>query len=501
MTKTQKKRLGWWPNDTWAWPARSHHLLLSAALLPDPDAAGAALRTWLAENDLDDADFSEHRLLSAVATRLGARLDDLPDYRRLVGIQRLNWTKSRMAVRENQGALDILALAGIKIVLLKGAARVALDPEEQKSRTSYDLDILVADADFAEAAERLLDAGWQSARGESASGLIARLPSLRARNLKKGRFGDLDLHRHGYRPRHSSPTDDAALMSEAAPVDYYGIGVNVPRAEERLAMAMAHGGLDGASHSDWLVDCAQILTGSDLDWDAFRGIIARRNLSEAARIAIGYLRDGVGMDLGAGPATTLIGAGASGPRHWGNLLSAADPETLPPPLRATRRAVLALRRARDSGGEGPGGPPRHLAVMRRARGVSTGPVGLSTTLDFTPATSGVYRFQLDLSVTIAPGRRRAEFEITAHDRTICFLRALCLRERVGPGRVRFSGQFELRPGEGELDLRALPGTFLQPDAPPDARGRYGALPFVVNGFRAAPTARSARRRAGGRCTP
>jgi hypothetical protein len=143
------------PSLSWAWPQGGRHLLIVAAICPDEDRAFEAIQQWLRETDLDDATFAEHRLLSAITTRFDARLAHHPEYARLCGLQRLNWTKSRMAVSTAKPALQKMVDAGLSVILLKGACRIALDIAEQKSRTSYDLDLLLNHSDFANAIEIL----------------------------------------------------------------------------------------------------------------------------------------------------------------------------------------------------------------------------------------------------------------------------------------------------------------------------------------------------------
>lgn len=121
------------PNFAWAWPDGGRLQLLQAALNPDEGVARQALSTWLSQNNLDDASFPEHRLFAAISTRFGRGLEGLEEYPRLVGMQRLHWTQSRLAVSVNLPPLRKFVDLGLKPVLLKGAARVALDPTQQKS--------------------------------------------------------------------------------------------------------------------------------------------------------------------------------------------------------------------------------------------------------------------------------------------------------------------------------------------------------------------------------
>src|SRR5882757_4397993 len=111
------------PDYGWSWPTGSLDQLLKAALLPDEEAAGLCAARWLDENDIDKVSFREHRLLAAICDRFGRKLAAQPAYPRLAGLQKMLWTKSRMAMREAEPALQAMVDAGASVMLIKGASR------------------------------------------------------------------------------------------------------------------------------------------------------------------------------------------------------------------------------------------------------------------------------------------------------------------------------------------------------------------------------------------
>lgn len=473
------------PNVAWAWPPVKHHQLLGAALNPDKCEAMHFLRDWLDENELDDASFPEHRLLAAVATRLGKEIETLPEYGRLVGIQRLNWTKSRMAIKDIRPILESFTNAGLKVVLLKGASRVALDPGEQKSRTSYDVDVLLASDEFTTGFDLLSAAGWKSARGESPIGLRARLSSVRARNFKKGKFGDLDLHRIAYKPENASVQDDQQLFKDASPVSYYGLPCFVPSAEERLAIAVAHGGLSADSHSDWIVDCARIIEYEQIDWQKLRGILKRRHLSGHAEIAFGYLQNGLQIGM-----NDVAESGFGQKTGWmplsqiNSLIVARHPARMGMTLRAVRKLIIELRKARSTGRNRSGDTPRFLAVFRRSPGFNS---AVETVAGISGQDAGFegpgrYHMTLELEVNTASARRRAEFELNSATQNICSLKALAIRNYSGPGTIRFSGRISLGADGNLLFLNALPGKYLDGAPSSNELAAHAPLPFSVSKF-------------------
>ncbi|TGV76618.1 hypothetical protein EN801_037660, partial [Mesorhizobium sp. M00.F.Ca.ET.158.01.1.1] len=141
--------------------------LLKAALLADDDAAAGCAMEWLSANDIDLVSFREHRLLAAICDRFGRKLAGHSAYPRLVGLQKMLWTKSRMAMREAEPALQAMTDAGCLVMLIKGASRIALDASAQRGRVAHDIDILVRPQDMRTAFDVLRDRDWQIATGVS----------------------------------------------------------------------------------------------------------------------------------------------------------------------------------------------------------------------------------------------------------------------------------------------------------------------------------------------
>ncbi|MGB0498471.1 MAG: nucleotidyltransferase family protein, partial [Rubricella sp.] len=123
------------------WPDGPVHLLLQARLSPLPRAA-EAWAEWQAHHTVDDAGWAEVRLLAGLAgTRHGTISDDLA--RRIDGLRKFVWARNSLRLDRSVRILDALAAADIPVMLLKGGARVALEPRALAARFLRDLDLLV----------------------------------------------------------------------------------------------------------------------------------------------------------------------------------------------------------------------------------------------------------------------------------------------------------------------------------------------------------------------
>jgi hypothetical protein len=470
------------PDYGWVWPRGDHDQLLRAVLDADAEAALAGARAWLAGHDIDVATGRDLRLLTAVADRFGAALAGLPAYPRLKGLQRLHWSRSRLAEAAAAEILADLAARGLPFLLIKGAARIALDPAARRGRAAHDVDVLVRPADFGAVFDILHDHGWHAATGLGPLHLRSRLAGIRALNFLKGGYGDLDLHQAAYHPHQADAGDEAGLWTRAVAATYAGAAARVPAPADQIALAIGHGSLDAHVHSDWLVDIDRIVRRGGVDWDGLAEVLRRRRLQVPAAAALTYLGLGIGTPI---PATFLAGlvaeADAAGWRARAALLE-MKPRSDFTRVSGVARGVakmLRLWRARPAGGDGPlwrarwGRParlPEH-AGETAAIALPPAPAG---------AASRTLRLRLALKVALPAGRRRIEFELTGRDRFVMRLRYRKHRKAAGARLLVFSGTLALPAADDVLTLTARPARHLRPSSSPEERAAYAAVAFELD---------------------
>lgn len=447
------------PHPSWAWPQGGLDLLLQAVIGPDPVIALAAARQWFATQDIDTVGFAEHRLLMAVAARFGQALGDLPAYPRLAGLQRMLWTKARMALREVQPPLAQIAGAGIPVMLLKGAARLAVSPEDQKSRISHDTDILVAPGHFARALGILTAHRWQASTGESTLCLTARLATTRAVNLFYGHFGDIDLHQWGYGPAAALSSVEAALWQSAQAHRFLDVPVLAPAPEDRIALALSSSALDAHAHSDWLVDCARVLMRERVDPARLVSILQQADLVPQASVALSYLGDRIGIAV---PGLSDLRLQRSGwQRSVATVLQMKPRSDWTPLSRLARGVAKQVRKATDAAT-----PVVRSPWLRGRLGrLATGWQGRAQSPVLSPVAlgqlqPGQYHIDLALAVDLPGVRRRLEFELNQIASHVARLRSRALLRRRGWYSLRFSGQVTVAES-GTLWLESRPSKTLR----------------------------------------
>lgn len=475
------------PDYGWAWPRGEHDRLLRAILVSDAtDALGHGL-AWLAANDIDAAPGRDIRLLAALCHRFGERLAPAPAYPRLIGLQRLNWSRARLAEAAAAPVLAALEARGLAFMLIKGAARIASDPAVRRGRVAHDVDILVAPDAFGAAIEVLESLDWRAATGLGPERLRRRVASLRALNFLKGAHGDIDLHRFAYHPHQSDAADDAALWRRAGSARFADVIARVPSPADQIALAIGHGSLDAHIHSDWLVDVDRIARAGGVDWSVFAEIVRARGLAVAAASALGYLGVVIGTPIPSETLAAIVDMADRAGWPARSALLECKPRSDFSRWSAGARGVTKMVRLWRAA------PPASDEIVWRAHwlrpAAAPAEVQLATVVDVPPAPrpSRKLRLRLTLAVSLPEGRRRIEFDLVAGGQHLLTLRYRKRRWGARACLLRFSGTLDLSQDIRSMTVRACAARFLRPGAPASDEARYGPVPFSLVDVRMAPS--------------
>jgi hypothetical protein len=472
------------PKWSWAFPGGDHHQLLLAAIGSHHAQSLAAARNWLYTQDVDTAQFRDHRLLLAIVARFGQELRDHSAYPRLVGLQRMLWTKSQLAIREATPSLHRLRGAGIELLLIKGVSRRAVDEAAGKQRVAWDIDVVVKPDCMQGAFDILIAENWSPAPGTSHQYLREHLASTRSINLFRGDFGDLDLHSRPFHPGQGGENEDAALWEASQTISFAGTSVFVPSSEDRIALAIAHGGLDGHTHSDWLVDCAPILRADMCDWERLQAILLSRHLAVPAAIAFHYLKDALDFDIPISFLKELSSGAIRRPFAIYSGLIQARPKDRMGPLGQVLRAIAKKQRKVAGIRRMPARiKDRELSVRRVRCNRRDTPEAFvwSYCLDrpVECRRQGTLDINILLDVRSTSTRRRIEMEINSASTHFCRIRFRHWIKKQGPLRLRLSGTIVNPAADETLELVSRPSKQLRSYANASERERYERVPFRV----------------------
>jgi hypothetical protein len=257
------------------WPPERQILLLTAAL-GRSDEAAAAWRAWNELCTLDEATSEEVRLLATIARRM-SELDPLsPLMPRLQGARRYIFTRTNLTLAAARPLLAALLEAGIRLMLIKGAVRIAAEPSLAAERTLRDVDILVYPDDLEPALAIIEHLGWRPrlANPWMVDGSLAeRFPTFHAIGLNAPNTPmktAVDLHQFAI-PMSRNVGDDAALWTRARQATLIGLPFYVPSPTDSVLITLAHFVLvsKGEKTADWALDIEPAIREKKINWEVF----------------------------------------------------------------------------------------------------------------------------------------------------------------------------------------------------------------------------------------
>jgi hypothetical protein len=279
------------------------HRSLLQAVTGRGEAALAAFRLWRDATVLDDIDYATFRVMPLVVDAARHHGIDDPDLGRMKGIARYVWTSNVMRLRELFMALRVLQDAGIRPMMLKGAALLARFPDLSSKRPTADYDILLPAGTLSRAWDALREQGFTQL-GASWDNFEQALPHSGAPITKHGKGHEVDLH---WRPV-SSIRDNALThrtFASAEEAMLQGEPVLIPSIAHQLFFAMAR-----CEKSDQSECFTRLMEGyfllskaADVNWDEVAALVARYGLEAPAH---DYL-DALAIDAAVSIPAAILG--------------------------------------------------------------------------------------------------------------------------------------------------------------------------------------------------
>lgn len=261
------------------WPPEGQVCLLLAAFA-EPDVARRAWRKWQAENDLALADHADMRLLAAIAPRIREIEPDMPLDPRLEGMRRYIWAVNHVTLGTTLPLLRTMRAAGLRLMLLKGVARLAQDPNLLKERALRDVDVLVHPDDWERAVAVTREAGWQPSLGEERrlTKLASHAVGMSGPNSRAG--SEFDLHRFAIR-QNQCEGDDLGLWQRAQRAALQGVDLLVPSVTDQAMIALSQATIyNHRPHPAlWALDVGAFLRTGAIDWNHLTEETERRRIA------------------------------------------------------------------------------------------------------------------------------------------------------------------------------------------------------------------------------
>jgi hypothetical protein len=267
--------------------------------------------------DVDQMPGELHRLMPLLARTLAdAGIAD-PDLGRLRGVRQYAWYRNQRLFANAGAVASALSNAGVRPLLLRGAATALRGYGDVGLRPMNDLDLLVA-ANAVDAAERdLREAGWRPR---------AQAPSRREFEGAVA-YANAEGHRvllH-WRPSRNLP-GSPAWWAAGSPVSLGGTEIGTLDNESHLLQVIVDGAraLSG-SNLRWVADATVLVRVAEPDWERLVTLARQLHTAHLIADALSYLRDALSVPVPDDAIGALRAGARPSPRSWAaHRLSSAE---------------------------------------------------------------------------------------------------------------------------------------------------------------------------------
>jgi Uncharacterised nucleotidyltransferase len=268
-------------------PTALQEFLLKAILF-EGEAAIHSWKAWQRRISVEDLDHSSQQLLPLVLDKLWRTNVDHVDLRKYQSVTRYIWLKNQLILRATQQILCLFADTGIPAMPLGSLPIALLYHEKFWLRALDDLNILVR-PDFAARASRVLNGeGWHAAD----EAMLESIGFLRTRHaLTFVKAQDFEINLHWYVTADCcKPGADDAIWRLAQCLTNKGLATVALSDTDHLFYACLQERLNEPASLSVIVDCAQIIRSTSIDWE--RLIEQSRQFDRVIRVrrTLGYLR-------------------------------------------------------------------------------------------------------------------------------------------------------------------------------------------------------------------
>lgn len=282
-------------------PTKQFEYLLRSALLSGSDAIEAWKNWNETMPDIDRLDGRSYQLFPLLYRNLERQgiKDQVPS--KLKSVYAYHWAKNNTALRHLKSLLEGFNSAGIKTLVLKGAALTPLYYEDVGTRVMGDFDILVPMQDFQKAAAFLKSQDWIAQKNPER--FDPRFSHSIAFNASKGvavKNFEIDLHCHALYEA-CDPVADGLFWERSLPFIFQGVETRVLCPTDQLLHVCVHGIKKewGDGHYKWIPDAMMILRhdGEKIEWDRLVRMATTLGVAPMLTIALSYLNKLMDADI------------------------------------------------------------------------------------------------------------------------------------------------------------------------------------------------------------
>jgi hypothetical protein len=272
-----------------AFATEEQELLLQASLLEGEDAINA-WEKWENAVDLEGhPDNGSYRLFPLLYKNLEKNGIKHPFMNRLRGIYRQAWYKNQRLFYDMSKVLELLHKAGIRTMVLKGAALTILCYKNYAVRPMADVDVLVHPSQAMFTVDLLEKAGWMPLTEVKEEDLYY----SHSRQFNDSSGKEFDLHWHPVWEANRE-NNDADCWIGAVPLTLANVSTLAPSSTDNLLHTIIHGiRYNHEPPIRWIADAVTLINSSDMkiDWEYFINQTRKHRVALRTREALIYLQD------------------------------------------------------------------------------------------------------------------------------------------------------------------------------------------------------------------
>ena len=275
-------------NESGCWPTRDQELLLRAALLQG-EVALESWNQWKRNVNIDVMDYGSHRMIPQLYRNLQRHGVKDPLMERLKGVYRYYLYKNEILMHRIGNLLAAFHDAGIKTMVLKGAALIPLYYRESGLRPMLDADVLVHTQQAEQAMELLTRLQWKSPRYTRPQ---MRIPIGHSTPFEDSGGRQVDLHWHLLWECFNA-NDDDDYWKNAIPVQIGGVPTLALSPTDQLLHTCWHGARwNEVPPIRWIADALAILGGSaeQIDWESLLKKAQKHRIVMPVKDSLEYLK-------------------------------------------------------------------------------------------------------------------------------------------------------------------------------------------------------------------
>ena len=269
-------------------PTVQQELLLRAALLKGPEAI-EAWKEWKSGVEVEELDPGSHRMLPLLYRNLQVHGIKDPSMSKYKGVYRQTWYKNQILFHAITSLLQSFYTAGIRTMVLKGAALTMLHYKDYGLRPMNDFDVLVCPEHALSAVNLLQGLGWTPMDFTPTAEYIS---ANYSHGFKNNNGQEFDLHWH-LLSQCREVNSDKDFWEGAVETNFHDVPTHVLNATDQLLHTCIHGARwNYTPPFRWVADAMSILntSHSEIDWDRLIAQARKRRLVLPLRETLHYLR-------------------------------------------------------------------------------------------------------------------------------------------------------------------------------------------------------------------